>query len=70
MYMRWVVEGDYHMPQIDAPASPERVIKIGTTGLAEPYSFCQGTELTGYDIELIKRLAVWANASIDISAYN
>lgn len=67
---RWVENSDYTMPEIDAPANPTRTIRIGTTGLIEPYTFYEGDQLTGADIELIKRLALYANANIEISTYD
>lgn len=70
MYQRWVVDADYTMPETGEPSSPVRQLKIGTTGLAEPYTFYADNELTGYEIELIRRLAVYADAEIEIVTYN
>lgn len=70
MYKRWFDESDYTMPEIEEPASPDQTIRIGTTGLLEPCTFYINQELTGYDIELIKRFALWANAKIEISTYD
>lgn len=70
MYQRWVVEGDYTMPDIERPQNPARAIKIGTTGLLEPYTFYSGTELTGYEMEMMRRFALWANADIEVLTYD
>ncbi|NCC77395.1 MAG: transporter substrate-binding domain-containing protein, partial [Clostridia bacterium] len=70
MYQRWVVEGDYAIPEIPEPANPERTVRIGTTGLLEPYTFYQGTGLTGYEIEMMRRFAHWANVRYEIQTYD
>lgn len=70
MLTRWLTEGDYTMPSIELPENPSMTIQIGTTGLLEPYSFYQEEELTGLDMELMKRFALWANAELEISVYD
>lgn len=70
MVTRWLSNGDYTIPDIEVPKNPERVIRIGTTGLLEPYTFYEGTELTGFELEFMKRFALWANAEIEISTYD
>ncbi len=70
MHERWVINHNYTMPEIAQPKNPTRTIKIATTGLIEPYTFYAGTNLTGNDIELISRFALWANAKIEISVYD
>ncbi len=70
MDRRWCVEHDYTMPEIQAPKDPQMTIRIGTTGLAEPFTFYQDESLAGYDIELIYRFAAWANAEVIIETYN
>ncbi len=67
---RWSVEFDYTMPEIEEPEDPAFTIHVGTTGLAEPYSFYVGDELAGTDIELIKRFAAWCNAAVEIETYD
>ncbi|MBQ1537238.1 MAG: ABC transporter permease subunit [Ruminococcus sp.] len=70
MLDRWTVEQNYDMPEIETPASPEMKIKIGTSGIVEPYSFYQDNELTGFDIEFARRFALWANAEIEFEVYD
>lgn len=70
MHERWVIDGNETMPDIPAPKSPSLKIRIGTTGLVPPYSFYKDNKLTGYEIELIKRFALWANAEVEVSVYN
>ncbi|MBR1662789.1 MAG: ABC transporter permease subunit [Ruminococcus sp.] len=70
MYERWVVNKDYTMPQIDKPESADKKIIIGTTAVVEPYSFYKDNTLTGYDIELAKRFALWADAEIEFKIYD
>ena len=70
MKRRWIVEQNYDVPEIPKPEHPEYTIKIGTTGLAQPYSFYQNNELTGFDVELMQRFALWCNAELEIKSYN
>ena len=70
MYSRWVVQGDTAMPDIALPISPDWHLKVGTTGIVEPYSYYEGTELTGFDIELVYRLAGWLNADVTFDIYD
>ena len=69
-YKRWVLDRDYTMPDIPVPDSPEMKIVVGTTGLVEPFSFYANNELAGFDIELIKRFALYLNADVDIRTYD
>ena len=39
MYERWVVRGEKGMPEIPRPQAPDWHLKVGTTGIVEPYSF-------------------------------
>lgn len=70
MKQRWIVEQTYDMPQIPEPENPEYTIRVGTTGIYEPYSFYQDGVLTGFDVELMKRFALWCNAEYEIETYN
>ena len=65
MFTRWVVDNNYTMPDITPPVSPKFTLVVGTTGTVEPYSFYQGNELTGYDIEMARRFAAWLGADIE-----
>jgi polar amino acid transport system substrate-binding protein len=64
MYHRWIVQPNARMPQIPEPKNPAMTLKIGTDGLNEPMSFYDDGGLTGFDIELVKRLAGFLNAKI------
>lgn len=69
MYNRWVVEADTNMPEIPKPENPDRVIKVGTSGLVEPMNYYdENQQLTGFDLELIYRLAYYLNAEVKIEA--
>lgn len=70
MLQRWTVEGDYTMPEIDEPINADKTFIIGTSGLAEPYTFMQGDEVTGYEIELAKRFGAYCNANIEFAVYD
>ena len=70
MKRRWILEQNYDMPEIARAEQPEYSVRIGTTGLAQPYSFYQNNELTGLDVELMQRFALWCNAELEIKTYN
>ena len=70
MYDRWVNRGDFQMPEIAGAASPQYHLVVGTTGDVEPYSFFEGSAVTGYDIELAYRLAAWLGADVEIQIFN
>jgi polar amino acid transport system substrate-binding protein len=58
MKERWLVEGKIQMPPevVQEEASlPE--LKIGTSAMAPPFSFMADNQLTGFDMELGRRLA-------------
>ncbi|MCD7867645.1 MAG: ABC transporter permease subunit, partial [Clostridiales bacterium] len=67
---RWTAEHDYTMPEIAEAEDPDFTITVGTTGLAEPYSFYEGENLTGFDVELMQRFALWANAELVVEVYD
>ena len=67
---RWTVAHDYTMPDIGTPESPELKLTVGTSGCVEPYSFYKDNELTGMDIELARRFALWLNADIEFEVYD
>lgn len=66
MYRRWVTQMDNTMPDLPVPENPALTLKVGTTGLVEPFSYYEGNQLTGYDIEMIYRFAYWLNADVEI----
>lgn len=70
MYQRWITDSNYDMPNIEEPENPKMQINIGTTGLLEPYSFYYNNALSGLDIELAKRFALYADAKIVITTYD
>lgn len=70
MRSRWLIQHDYTMPEIAAADNPDFTITVATTGLVEPYSFYVGTELTGYDLELMKRFAGWCHAELVVETYD
>ena len=70
MYARWVTpvtdaELDYEvpaMPAIKAPEAPVRTLVVGTCSQLEPLCFRpDGDECTGFDMELLRRLALHLN---------
>lgn len=70
MLQRWTVNGDYTMPEIKEPTNADKTFVIGTSGLAEPYTFMQGDEVTGFEVELIKRFGAYCNADVEIAVYD
>ena len=70
MYERWIVDDNEQMPNIPEAESPSTHIVIGTSGIVRPYSFYEGTELTGFDIELAKRFGAWLDADIEFKIYD
>jgi len=61
MYNRWIANPGGKMPDIPAPVNPEKPLKVITNGLTEPMNFYENGQLTGYDIEFIRRFAAYAN---------
>lgn len=70
MFERWVEKADDTMPDIPKPEHPTMTLKVGTSGLVQPFSYYQGSELTGYDLELAARLALYLNADLEIKTYD
>lgn len=70
MFERWVVNADDTMPNIPKPEHPTMTLKVGTSGLVQPFSYYKGNELTGYDLELTARLALYLNANLEIKVYD
>ena len=70
MLQRWTVLNDYTIPDIEKPSNPDRTFIIGTSGLVEPYTFMQGDQLTGYEIELARRFGAYCNANIEFAVYD
>ncbi len=70
MYDRWVSRAEGAMPEIPAPQAPDCKLRVGTTGMVQPFSYYEGTTLTGYDVELIYRFGAWLNAEVEIKIYD
>ena len=70
MYNRWVIQEDDTMPAIPEAEHPAFTLRVGTTGTVMPYSYFAGSELTGYDIELARRFAVWLGARLELQIYD
>lgn len=70
MYDRWVSRAQGTMPEIAMPQEPDCKLKVGTTGMVQPFSYYEGTTLTGYDVELIYRFGAWLHAEVEIKIYD
>ena len=70
MYDRWVSRAEGTMPEIPMPKTPDCKLKVGTTGMVQPFSYYEGTTLAGYDVELIYRFGAWLNADVEIKIYD
>ena len=66
MYNRWILGRSAKMPDLPEPKNPVMALKIGTEGLNEPMNFYADGQLTGFDIEFVRRLALFLNAKITI----
>ncbi len=70
MKKRWLDDKNYNMPDIPQAQDPEFTVRVGTTGLVEPYTFYSGTEIIGLDMELMYRFAAWCGAELEIQTYD
>jgi len=70
MYKRWVILKEEKMPDIESPKDPGFELVVGTTGLAPPYSYYIGEDISGYDIELAHRFAAWLGADLKFMIYD
>ena len=70
MYDRWVIRGNETMPEIDVPENADTVLTVGTVGGSMPFSFYRGTELTGHEIELARRIAARLGTSLQFKVYD
>lgn len=81
MYERWIKvtgidqntpedEAIPPMPEIPAPAAPTRKLVVGVCSQLEPMCFIRPgsvpAELVGFDMELLRRLALHLNAEIEL----
>ena len=67
MYARWIKSKDPEMPKIQAPPAPVGKLVIATEDANEPMNFIDSTgSPSGFDVELIYRLAAAFNMSVEI----
>ncbi len=66
MYQRWFKSGKLaSIPYIEKPQNPTRTIRVGTCSQVAPLCFrTRNDELSGFDMELLQRLALRLNAHI------
>ncbi len=67
LYHKWHFEENPVFNPNELPQSNNFILKVGTNGQIPPYSYYIGTELTGYDIELINLIAAELGAKIEFS---
>ena len=67
MYARWIKSNDPEMPKIATPVNPYGKLVVGTEDTNAPMNFTEsdGTP-SGFDIELIYRIAAALNMSVEI----
>ena len=70
MRKRWLIDNNDTMPDIDVPENSDIHLTVATTGVVFPYTYYKGTELAGFDIELVQRLAAWMGASLEFKVYD
>ncbi len=69
MRSRWLSLQPPPMPDIPGPKAPVMTLKVGTEGLNEPMTYYdKAGHLTGFDLELIRRLGAFLNARMEVSA--
>ena len=65
MQKYWIVDKNTAMPPIPLPENPAQKLTVGTAGTIPPHNFYVGNELSGFDIELIKRFAYEYNYELE-----
>ena len=70
IHERWLTREDPVMPKIPAAEPSGLHLVVGTTGSSQPFSYYEGTELTGHDIEIARRLAAWMGADLEFKVYD
>ncbi len=71
MLKRWLTDTENAMPKLDEPQKTDMTIRVGTSGIVVPMTYYGANqELTGFDIEFLKRLGLNMNAKIDVSVMN
>jgi polar amino acid transport system substrate-binding protein len=66
MTTRWIENIGGKMPELPKTKNPQKKITIITNGLTEPMNYYENGELTGFDIEFMKRFAYFANIDYEI----
>ncbi len=59
MEERWLENTDGSMPSFPEAGQSNETIRIGTTCMDVPFTFYQGNEPAGFDIEMARRFAAW-----------
>ena len=70
MLRRWVSDAERTMPDIAPPVDPRFHLVVGTSGIVMPFSYYEGDELTGFDIEMARRFAQWLGADVRFEVYD
>ncbi len=73
MYERWVIKADDRMPEIPKAENPDKTVRFGTSGMVVPMNYYgDDNELLGFDIEFMRRLALYLNAdyTIDVMGFD
>ena len=67
MYARWIKSKDPEMPKLQMPSNPSGRLIVGTADKNEPMNFTDsGGSPSGFNVELIYRLAAALNVSVEI----
>lgn len=76
MYYRWFIKSGSVLPDIPKPVGPTRKVIVGTEGTQVPFNFMsahgvpmQRGCLTGFDVELIQRMALAYNWDVEWRMY-
>jgi len=64
MQKRWFLDGTEDMPEIRVPEDPEYTLRVVTYGASKPYSYIRDNTLTGFDVELARRVAAAIDCGI------
>ena len=71
MLKRWILDADTAMPELPAPESPDKTLRVGTSGVVMPMTYYGAdSALTGFDIEMLRRMGLQMNANVEISVMN
>lgn len=67
MYARWIKSNDPEMPILPLPTNPTGKLIVGTESANAPMNFIDSRgEPSGFDVELIRRLALALNVTVDV----